>query len=96
MIKIRDFATLCGCSVHTLRYYDEVGLLKPAIVCQNSGYRYYSEEQVQCYLEIKEFQEIGFSIQEIATILKISIANTKTRLYRARIRLRMMLGEEMK
>ena len=38
----------------------------------------------------------GFSIQEIATILKISIANTKTRLYRARIRLRMMLGEEMK
>lgn len=65
LIKIRDFATLCGCSVHTLRYYDEVGLLKPAIVCQSSDYRYYSEEQVQCYLEIKEFQEIGFSIQEI-------------------------------
>ena len=38
----------------------------------------------------------GFSIQEIATILKISEANTKTRLYRARLRLRMMLGEEIK
>ncbi|MBS1348015.1 MAG: hypothetical protein HP052_00850 [Firmicutes bacterium] len=38
----------------------------------------------------------GFSIQEIAAILKISEANTKTRLYRARLRLRMMLGEEIK
>ena len=38
----------------------------------------------------------GFSIREIAAILQISEANTKTRLYRARLRLRMMLGEESK
>lgn len=66
--KIKDFATLCGCSIYTLRYYDEIGLLKPKIVSHDSGYRYYTEEQIFQYIEIKEFQEIGFSIQEIKDI----------------------------
>lgn len=38
----------------------------------------------------------GFSIKEISIILNISEANAKTRLYRARMRLRTMLAEEIK
>lgn len=63
--KIKEFATRCGCSIYTLRYYDEIDLLKPTAVNQESGFRYYTEEQVLQFLEIKEFQEIGFSVQEI-------------------------------
>ena len=65
MYKIKDFAKLCGCSIYTLRYYDEIGLLRPKTVNHHSGYRYYTEEQILQFLEIKEFQEIGFSVQEI-------------------------------
>jgi DNA-binding transcriptional MerR regulator len=46
MLKIGDFSRLSQVSVKTLRYYDEVGLLKPAQVDQLSGYRYVTEIQV--------------------------------------------------
>lgn len=72
MLKIKDFATLCGCSIYTLRYYDEINLFKPLIVNGDSGYRYYIEEQLDEFLEIKEFQEIGFSSQEIKEMKDLS------------------------
>lgn len=71
MLGIKDFATLCGCSVYTLRYYDQIDLLKPLEVDVHSGYRYYGEEQVSAFQEIKEFQEIGFSVQEIKRVKQL-------------------------
>ena len=68
MLKIKEFADLCGCSIYTLRYYDEIDLLKPMEVNEISGYRYYSEKQIDQYLKIKEFQEIGLSVEEIKKI----------------------------
>ncbi len=72
MYKIKEFATICGCSIYTLRYYDEIDLLKPNTVNKASGYRYYTDEQIMQFLEIKEFQEIGFSVQEIKKIKFLS------------------------
>ena len=71
MLKIKDFATLCGCSIYTLRYYDQIDLLKPSIVNDNSGYRYYTEDQFLKFIEIKEFQEIGFRVEEIKELEKL-------------------------
>lgn len=71
MLGIKDFATLCGCSVYTLRYYDQIDLLKPLEVDVHSGYRYYEKEQVSDFQEIKEFQEIGFSVQEIKRVKQL-------------------------
>ena len=71
MLGIKDFATLCGCSVYTLRYYDQIDLLKPLEVDVHSGYRYYGKEQVSDFQEIKEFQEIGFSVQEIKRVKQL-------------------------
>ncbi len=39
MFKIGAFAKLSGVTVKTLRHYDELGLLKPARVDEESGYR---------------------------------------------------------
>ena len=44
-MTIRTFARLCGCNPQTLRYYDRVGLLRPARVDEQSGYRFYDEKQ---------------------------------------------------
>lgn len=68
MLRIKEFADLCGCSVYTLRYYDQIDLLRPSIVNENSGYRFYEERQVKAFNEIKEFQEIGFNIMEIRSL----------------------------
>jgi len=45
MFKIGDFSRISQVSVKTLRYYDEIGLLKPAHVDRFTGYRYYSVDQ---------------------------------------------------
>ena len=46
MFKIGDFSKLSRVSVKTLRYYDELGLLKPAHVDHFTGYRFYSADQL--------------------------------------------------
>jgi DNA-binding transcriptional MerR regulator len=47
MFKIGDFSRIARVSCRLLRYYDEIGLLKPAIVDRSSGYRFYSAAQLQ-------------------------------------------------
>ena len=46
MLKIGDFSKLSRVSVRMLRYYDEIGLLKPAEIDRFTDYRYYSEAQL--------------------------------------------------
>ncbi len=46
MFKIGDFSKLSQVTVKTLRYYDELGLLKPVEVDRFTGYRYYSADQL--------------------------------------------------
>jgi DNA-binding transcriptional MerR regulator len=46
MLKIGEFSKLARVSVKTLRYYADLGLLKPAYVDRYSGYRYYALEQL--------------------------------------------------
>ncbi|MEM7799002.1 MAG: MerR family transcriptional regulator [Chloroflexota bacterium] len=46
MFTIGDFAKLAQVSTHRLRNYDKQGLLKPIQIDQETGYRYYSAEQL--------------------------------------------------
>lgn len=68
MIKIKEFASLCGCSVHTLRYYDSINLLKPIKVDKKSGYRFYRKTQAEKFVKIQRFKEIGFELDEIRAL----------------------------
>ena len=69
MITIQGFARLCGCNTQTLRYYDRIGLLKPAKVDEWTGYRYYEEGQALLFVRIKNLQQADFSIEEIKALL---------------------------
>jgi len=53
----------------TLRYYNSIGILKPAEVNPENGYRYYSKWQVTRIMTIKELQSIGVSLDEIRICL---------------------------
>lgn len=69
MIRIGDFSKLSRVTIKTLRYYDEVGLLKPARVDDFTGYRYYTYEQLPRLNRILALKDLGFSLEEIAQFL---------------------------
>lgn len=65
---VKKLAQLSGVSVRTLRFYDEIGLLKPAFYGDNQ-YRYYEEEQLLMLQQILFFRELGFPLADIQRIL---------------------------
>ena len=69
MIKIGDFARLSQVSVVTLRYYDEMDLLKPVHVDAFSGYRFYSADQLPRLNRILALKDLGFSLEQIRLML---------------------------
>ena len=69
MIKIGNFARLSQVSVVTLRYYDEMDLLKPVKVDSFSGYRFYSAEQLPLLNRILALKDLGFSLEQIRLML---------------------------
>jgi DNA-binding transcriptional MerR regulator len=69
MIRIGDFSKLSRVSIKTLRYYDEMGLLKPVEVDRFTGYRYYEFDQLPRLYRILALKDLGFSLEEIGRLL---------------------------
>jgi DNA-binding transcriptional MerR regulator len=70
MIRIGDFSKLSRVSIKTLRYYDEMGLLKPVDVDRFTGYRYYEFDQLPRLYRILALKDLGFSLEEIGRLLE--------------------------
>jgi len=70
---VKQLASMSGISVRTLHWYDTIDLLKPAYY-GNNGSRHYEEEQVLRLQQILFFRELGFSLDEIQTLLKCNNA----------------------
>lgn len=68
---VKKLAKLSGVSIRTLRFYDEIGLLKPAYYGDNS-YRYYEEAQLLMLQQILFFRELGFQLNDIQRIISSS------------------------
>lgn len=66
MLKISDFSKLAQVPTATLRYYDQLGLLKPAAVAKFTDYRYYTVEQLPRLNRILALRDLGFSLDDIA------------------------------
>lgn len=88
-ITIGEMAKLCGVSVRTLHHYDERGLLPPAEVSADSGYRWYGEPEIRRLQEILLLRELDFSLQEIREILSSPAYDRKEALKRQRELLRL-------
>ena len=68
MYQVKELADLAGVSARTLRYYDSIGLLKPACVSE-AGYRLYGEREVDLLQQILFYRERGMDLKEIRDIL---------------------------
>ena len=69
LLKIGELAALAGVSVKALRVYEKKNVIKPVMVDEETGYRYYSPDQYQQIEALIELQDMGFTLNEIAKIL---------------------------
>jgi effector-binding domain-containing protein len=79
MIRIGDFSTISRVSVKTLRYYDEMGLLKPVSVDPATGYRFYDYRQLSTLHRILALKDLGFSLEEIGHLLNDRLSTEQMR-----------------
>jgi effector-binding domain-containing protein len=79
LFKIGDFSRLTFVTVKTLRYYDEIGLLKPIQVDRFTGYRYYSADQFPRFNYIVALKDLGLSLDEIAVLVKDNLTPAQMR-----------------
>ena len=69
LLKIGELAAMAGVSVKALRVYEKKNIITPVKVDQETGYRYYSPDQVQRLEGLLSLQDMGFTLNEIALIL---------------------------
>lgn len=65
---VQKLGQLAGVSSRTLRYYDEIGILKPARI-NSSGYRIYGPKEVDRLQQILFYRELGMSLDQIKDII---------------------------
>lgn len=65
---VQKLASMAGISSRTLRYYDEIGILKPARI-NSSGYRIYGQKEVDRLQQILFYRELGVDLESIKNIV---------------------------
>ncbi len=66
---VKEFASMLNISTETLRYYDKLGLLKPAEINNENNYRMYSLVQIWPLERIRYLQTLGLNLDEIKTAI---------------------------
>ncbi|MEU8222015.1 MerR family transcriptional regulator [Kribbella sp. NPDC048915] len=79
MFTIGDFAAFGQVSARMLRHYDALGLLRPAVVDQVTGYRYYSADQFSRLNRIVALKDLGFSLQQVGEIVDAKLSAEELR-----------------
>ena len=69
MLSIGEFSKICLVTTKTLRYYDEIGLVKPVHISNDTGYRYYDISQLSTMILINRLKSYELSLEEIAEII---------------------------
>jgi len=70
LYRIGEVAKMFRLSVGTLRHYEQLGLLQPAHIDKDSGYRYYNVQQFECLNTIRYLRMLDFSLTQIAAFLQ--------------------------
>jgi DNA-binding transcriptional MerR regulator len=96
MFRIGEFAQIAQVSGRQLRFYDQLGLLQPAHIDQQTGYRYYTIHQLPRLNSILALKELGLSLEQIGPLLEdeISPGELRSMLVLKRAQLERSLQEE--
>ena len=69
-MNIGTAASASGVSAKTIRYYESIGLIPPAIRAEN-GYRNYTEFEVETLRFIQHSRRLGFSVKDVGNLLEL-------------------------
>ena len=76
LIPIGRFSECTGLTIKALRLYDKLGLLRPAVVDFQSGFRYYSPDQVADASRIRLLRSLDMPLEDIRTVLSTTNAGS--------------------
>jgi len=79
-VTVGEFSRMTHLSVKTLRHYHQVGLLEPAQVNPDTGYRYYSQEQVPKAQVIRRLRDLQMPVPEVKEVLAAHDTSTRNAL----------------
>ena len=79
MFLTGEFSKIARVSKRLLQYYDEIGLLKPALTDSKTGYRYYSAKQLPRLNRILALKELGLSLNQISRFLQDDVSDDEIR-----------------
>lgn len=79
MFQIGEFAQIAQVSGRQLRYYDQLGLLRPDRTDPQTGYRYYSARQLPRLNRILALQQLGLSLDQIGSFLEQEVSPAQLR-----------------
>lgn len=85
MFTIGEFSKLNHVSARMLRHYDAIGLLRPAHVGAENGYRYYDAAQLSVLMQIETLRGFGFSLSETAGLLPLAPQELAKRIHMQRL-----------
>lgn len=69
LFRIGEFSKMTKTTIKTLRHYDELGLLKPAFVDEENGYRYYTTDQLLPLHRIVSLRQVGLSLDAVRSVI---------------------------
>jgi DNA-binding transcriptional MerR regulator len=79
MFRIGEFSRIGRVSMRLLRYYDELGLLRPAHTDSSNGYRYYTAAQIPQLNRILVLRDLGLTLEQIARALQEKVSAEELR-----------------
>ena len=94
MFRIGEFSRLTQVSIRMLRYYDQVGLLTPAVVDRWTGHRFYSVEQLFRLQKILFFRDSGLTVGEISLALTMDRKSLLAQLEKKRMEIEAAIRNE--
>ena len=79
-LSIGDFSRMTYLSVKSLRRYHDLGLLEPAHIDRDTGYRYYEASQVAVGQAIRRFRDLEMPLEQLKGVLHASDASARNKL----------------
>ncbi len=81
MFLTGEFSKISRVSKRLLHYYYEIGLLKPARIDPQTGYRYYSARQLPRLNRILALKELGLTLDHIAGMIQADVSDEELKYY---------------
>lgn len=84
-MSIGKVSKMKNVSIKSLRYYDQIGILKPAFVNTETNYRYYTKEQLYLLDAITVCIKLGIPLKDLNNYVENSSINLQKLLYDGKI-----------